>query len=347
MGLSKKIRVGVIGNGSIAIHRHIPEYAALDSVELAAFCDTEESRARDAARQHGGKVYTDYREMLQVEDLDAVSVCTPNADHAPISIDAMKAGLHVLCEKPMATSREEAEGMIQTARENGVQLMIGHNQRLMPPHVKAKEILSGGSLGRVLSFRTAFAHGGPEGWSVEGPGGWFFQKERAFVGAMGDLGVHKTDLIRWLLEEEISEVGAFVDTLDKEKTDVEDHAALILRTESGIIGTLTASWTHYPGEDNSTVLYCEGGHIRIAEDPGHPVVVHRTDGTVEKYKVGGVATNEEGGQTESGVIQAFIDSIQGGYEPLVPGTEGMKSLQVILTALEASEKRTILRVPSL
>ncbi|PTX49147.1 putative dehydrogenase [Melghirimyces profundicolus] len=341
----KKIRVGVIGCGSIALHRHIPEYAAHPGVELIAFCDIHEGRAQAAAKRHGGQAFTDYREMIHQTKLDAVSVCTPNADHAAASIEAMNAGLHVLCEKPMAVSREEGEAMIRASRENGVKLMIGHNQRLMPPHRKAKEILQEGSLGRVLTFRTAFGHGGPEGWSVEGPGGWFFRKEQAFVGAMGDLGVHKADLLRWLLDDEIDEVGAFIGTLEKEETDVEDNAVLMLRTRKGAVGTLAASWTHHPGEDNSTVLYCEHGQIRIAEDPVDQVVVRRTDGTVEKYEVGGIATNEEGGQTVSGVIDAFVDSILEDTEPLIPGEEGLKSLQVILSALESAEKKTVVRVP--
>ncbi|MFC4076996.1 Gfo/Idh/MocA family protein [Salinithrix halophila] len=341
-----QIKVGVIGCGSIAIHRHIPEYANNPHVELVAFCDTDRERATAAAMEYGGRVFTDYEELCKLEELDAVSVCTPNAYHAPISIAAARAGKHVLCEKPMATSREEAEEMIRAARESGVKLMIGHNQRLMPPHVKAKEILSTGTLGRVLTFRTAFGHGGPEGWSVEGPGGWFFQKEKAFIGAMGDLGVHKTDLVRWLLDDEVVEVSAFVGTLQKEGTDVDDNALLLLKTGKGAIGTLAASWTHQPGEDNSTILYCEKGLMRIGEDPQDQVIVQRTDGSVEKYQVGGIATNEAGSQTDSGVIAAFIDAILRDVDPLIPGEEGMRSLDVILAALEASVEKRVVPVGS-
>lgn len=338
----KKVRVGVIGCGSIAKHRHIPEYAANPQAELVAFCDVVEERAAEAAKQYGGNAYTDYRTMLAEAELDAVSVCTPNAYHAPISIAAAEAKKHVLCEKPMAVSREEALAMIEAAKRNGVYLMIGHNQRLMPPHVKAKEILGRGDLGRVLSFRTAFGHGGPEQWSVEGKGGWFFQKEKAFVGAMGDLGVHKADLIRWLLDDEIVEVGAFVELLDKTETDVDDHAVCILRTRKGIVGTMIASWTHYAGEDNSTTLYCEKGVMKIGSDPRDQVIVELSNGSVERYQVGAIATNEV--QTNSGVIDAFINSIVTNTPPAISGEEGLKSLQVILTALESAEKRVIARV---
>ncbi|MGV2806767.1 gfo/Idh/MocA family oxidoreductase, partial [Clostridium perfringens] len=129
--------------------------------------------------------YTDYQELLKNEKLDAVSVCTPHYLHAPMSIAAANAGLHVLVEKPMATTAEEGELMIEAARKNGVYLMVGHNQRLMPPHVKAKEILDSGKLGKVLTFRTSFGHGGPESWSRDGRDSWVFRKEEAIMGAMG------------------------------------------------------------------------------------------------------------------------------------------------------------------
>lgn len=115
--------------------------------------------------------------------------------------------------------------------------MIGHNQRFVPSHQKAKEIIENGELGKIYSFRTTFDHGGPEGWSIDGKASWFFQKDQAFIGAMG---VHKADLIRYLLGEEIREVAAFVETNAKTETDVDDNSVCILKTESGIIGT--ASW---------------------------------------------------------------------------------------------------------
>jgi len=338
----KKLRVGVIGCGSIAKYRHIPEYAAHPAVELVAFVDPVKERAEKMAKEYGGKAFSNYEEMFEQESLDAVSVCTPNAVHAQASIAAAQRGIHVLCEKPMATSADEAEKMIETAQKNRVKLMIGHNQRLMPPHVKAKEILESGTLGKVLSFRSTFAHGGPEGWSVDGKDSWFFRKDEAFVGAMGDLGVHKIDLIMWLLGEKLVEVNAMMDTLQKD-ADVDDHAVMVVRTESGALGVITASWTHAPGEDNSTILYCDNGIMRIGTDPVDQVIVEKKDGSVERYQVGAIATNEEGGQVHSGVIDAFVNSILGDKPVLIPGEEGYQALKVVLAAIEsAREKRTVL-----
>ena len=236
-----KIRVAVIGCGSIAKYRHVPEYAALENVELVAFVDPIIERAEEYANIHGGKAFSDYKEMLEQVKPDAVSVCTPNYLHAPMTIDAANAGAHVLVEKPMAVTDEEAAAMIEAANKNGVHLMVGHNQRFMPPHVKAKEILKSGVLGKVLTFRTSFGHPGPDSWSIDGAESWFFRKPEAIMGAMGDLGVHKSDLIRWMLDDEVTEVAGFVGTLDKKDTDVDDNASCLLRMKSGAMGTLVAS----------------------------------------------------------------------------------------------------------
>lgn len=329
----KKIRVAVIGCGAIAQRRHIPEYAGNPNVELIAFVDPKLDRAQEVAAQYGANAYASYEDMLKEEKPDAVSVCTPNGLHAEHSIAAAKAGAHVLVEKPMAVTDEEAEQMIAAAKEAGVYLMVGHNQRLMPPHVKAKQILDSGVLGRVLTFRTSFGHPGPEGWSLDGRESWFFRKEEAAMGAMGDLGVHKSDLIRWLLNDEVAAVTGFIGTLDKKDTDIDDNATIVLRMKSGALGSLVASWTYYKGEDNSTVIWCENGVLKIGTDPEDQVIVELRNGSIERHKVGAIATNEA--QTTSGVIDEFVNSIITQTPPSISGEEGRKSLQVILGAFES------------
>lgn len=328
-----KLRIAVIGCGAIAIRRHVPEYAQNPNVELVAFSDPVTERAEKLAETYKAQAFADYETMLKNVKVDAVSVCTPNDLHAPAAIAAANAGAHVLVEKPMATTAAEGLAMIEAAHCNGVYLMVSHNQRLMPPHVKAKEILVSGRLGKVLTFRTSFGHPGPEGWSLDGRNSWFFRKAEAVMGAMGDLGVHKSDLIRWLLDDEVSEVVAFVETLHKAGTDVDDNSICLLRMKSGTIGTLAASWTYYKGQDNSTVLWCENGMMKIGTHPEDQVIVELRGGTIERYKVGAIATNEQ--QTYSGVIDAFVNSILTKTPPEISGEEGLRSLQVILAAFES------------
>lgn len=340
----RKVKVGIIGCGSIATHRHLPEYMLNDHVEIVAVCDSVEERAKEKGRMYHANVYTDYKELLMDSNIEAVSVCTPNYLHAPITIAALNAGKHVLCEKPMATSKEEALAMIEAAERNNRKLMIAHNQRLVESHVQAKKIIDSGEIGKIYSFRTAFGHGGPEGWSVDGADSWFFQKEKAFIGAMGDLGVHKTDLLRYLLNEEIIEVAAFVETSSKQDSTVDDNAVCILKTETGIIGTLAASWSYVAKEDNSTIIYGEKAVLRLEDDPDYSLIVQYKNGKTDKHKLGEIQSNENGGQHNSHVIDQFINCIVEDKEAPIDGYEGMKSLNVILASLESYETKKIVKI---
>lgn len=335
------IGIGVIGCGSISIYRHVPEYASRKDCKLIGYYDPKSERAQKLADQYGGKVYATLEELLADDEIQAVSVCTSNQYHAPISISALEASKHVLCEKPMAISEDEAKEMIATAEKTGKFLMIGHNQRLTPAHRRAKEILKTGELGRVLTFRTTFGHGGPENWSQDkGLHTWFFKKEDAFIGSMGDLGVHKADLIRWLIGDEIVEAKAFVTTLDKindkgEKIEVDDNAVCVLRSQNGIYGTLTASWTYYGAEDNSTVLYCSNGVMKIYDNPEFPIEVTMKNREKIFYKLGKMQTNES--QSSSGVIDMFVDSINSGKQPEISGEEGLAALRIVLACLDSAK----------
>lgn len=330
-----KINVGVIGCGSIAEHRHLPEYGFNQHVNIFAVCDIVPKRAEAASQKYGSLVYTDYKALLKNPEIDAVSVCTPNYLHAEMTIAALNAGKHVLCEKPMATSLEDAMKMNEAAKKSGKKLMIGHNQRLVSSHQKAKRLIESGELGKVHSFRTAFGHSGPEGWSIDGKDSWFFKKNEAFIGAMGDLGVHKADLLRFILGEEFVEVAAFIETSAKANSDVDDNAVCILRTASGIIGSLAASWS-YVKEDNATIIFTEKATVRLEDDPDYSVIIHHRDGKTETFKLGTIQTNETAGQFNTEVIERFIKSIVEDTIPPITGEEGMKSLNVILGALESN-----------
>ncbi|MCK5802533.1 MAG: Gfo/Idh/MocA family oxidoreductase [Lentisphaeria bacterium] len=342
------VKFGFFGAGSIAIYRHACEIKANPWGEVVAIYDPIAERAEWLAEQYGAKVVDSEEELLAIEEIEAIVVATPNCHHARLTIAALEAGKHVLCEKPMATSLEDAKKMIATAEKTGKKLMIGHNQRLMPPHIKARELIQAGAIGDVLSFRTSFGHGGPETWSQDnGPHTWFFRKEMAFVGTMGDLGVHKTDLIRWLLDSEVEEVGAFVDTLAKknekdELITVDDNAVCILRMANGAMGQLTASWTYGAAEDNITVIYGTKGQMVLGANPDFPVEISLTNGEQAQFKVGAVATNEV--QVPSGIPDEFIDCILDDEKPSISGEEGLKALAIVIACLKSSESKKIVKV---
>ena len=285
------LNIGVIGCGKIAQVRHIPEYAANENCTLTAFFSPNAKRAEDMAAKYGGKVYASAEELFADPEIDAVSICAANYAHAELSIKALEAGKHVLCEKPMAVTIEDCEAMLAAAEKAGKRLMIGQNQRLAKAHLCAKELLEQGEIGKVVSFRSSFGHGGPETWSISpGKDTWFFDKKRAAMGAMADLGIHKTDLLRFLLGQDVVRTTARLCTLDKrgpndELIGVDDNAFCIYEMSGGAFGTMTASWTYYGAEDNSTVLYGTEGIMRIYDDPAHSIVVIKADGSRKFYDV--------------------------------------------------------------
>ena len=209
------IRIGIIGCGKIAQVRHLPEYAANPHVELAGYYDLNTQRAQEMAAQYGGKVYESYFDLLNDPSIDAVSICVENRSHAEITTYALYAGKHVLCEKPMAVTLAECESMVAAAERNGKHLMIGHNMRFDPVHRKAKELLDGGIIGDIITFRTTMGNAGPENWSMEAGSTWFFDKQKAAMGALSDLGIHKVDLLQYLTGQKVIETTAKVMTLNK------------------------------------------------------------------------------------------------------------------------------------
>ena len=286
------LKIGILGCGKIAQVRHIPEYADNPNCELVGFFNPTKSRAEDMAAKYGGKAYDTAEELLADPDIDAVSVCAANNAHAELTIKALKAGKHVLCEKPMAISLADCEEMVKVAHEQGKLLMIGQNQRLTKAHELAKKMIADGEIGKVITFRTAFGHGGPETWSITpGKNTWFFDKTKAAMGAMADLGIHKTDLIQFLLGENVVRTTAKLTTLDKRGADgnligVDDNAICIYEMADGVIGTMTASWTYYAAEDNSTVIYGTEGEMRIYDDPAHSIVLKKKGGGAQVLRRG-------------------------------------------------------------
>ncbi|MBR6186404.1 MAG: Gfo/Idh/MocA family oxidoreductase [Clostridia bacterium] len=335
------IRVGIAGCGRIAQTRHLPEYRERADVQIAGLFDLNLERARALAEQYGAKAFDSYEAMLRDRSIDAVSVCSTNVAHADMAVAALNAGKHVLCEKPMATTLADCERMAAAARQSGKTLMIGQNQRLAAAHVKAKELIENGEIGRVITFSTAFRHGGPETWSVDpGAGTWFFDKNRAAMGAMADLGIHKTDLIQFLIGQTVVEVRAAVCTLDKKFADgslisVDDNAFCFFRMSGGAVGTMTASWTDYGAEDNSTVIYGADGVLSLYAHPDHSVMLQKRGGETMYFDVDTIQTNDH--QTKSGVIDLFVDHLLDPAKPCISGESVLTAMRAVFAAMESSE----------
>lgn len=342
------VKIGIIGCGKIAQVRHIPEYLANPNAEVYGFYDINPDRAKELAKKYNGKAYPTWEAMLSDPEITAVSVCAANHVHGEITVAALRAGKHVLCEKPMAISLEECEAMVKAAEASGKYLMIGQNQRLAGAHLKAKELIAQGTIGRVLTFRTTFGHSGPESWSIDpGSNVWFFDKSKAAMGVMADLGIHKTDLIQYLLGSRIVKVQAMLTTLDKKDAagnpiSVDDNAICIYQMENGVTGTMTASWTYYGAEDNTTVIYGTKGELRLYDDPVYSLRQINADGTRIDYCLDRIQTNDN--QTASGVIDQFIACLTEGKEPEISGKNVLHAMKAVFAAIESSDRGRMVEI---
>ena len=284
--MAEKLKVGIIGTGMIAVSGHIPAWKNLkDDVELIGAADILEDRAKLVAESEGiPHAYGDWREMLDELDLDVVSVCTPNCYHHEQTIAALQAGAHVLCEKPVATSRADAVEMFDEADAQGKQLMVGQTARFSERSRAAKEICDAGRLGEIYYAEAYYMRrrGIPK-W------GQFHMMEHSGGGPIYDLGVHALDLLFWLLgnpavqtvssiavtklgnqdeglAESLAESGAPIGVLtprpyDCREFDVEDMAAGFIRLEGGIAVHFKTSWAaNIPENTGQTlILGTEGG----------------------------------------------------------------------------------------
>ena len=338
------IKVGVIGCGSISRQRHVYEYAHNKDVEIVGYYDFKKERAEAMAKDFGGKVYDTAEELINDSNIDAVSVCVANAFHAENTIAALNAGKHVLCEKPMATTYEDCLAMIEAAKKNNKHLLIGQNQRLTPTHKKVKELIASGEYGKVISFQTTFGHGGPESWSADKSANtWFFKKDAASFGSMADLGIHKLDLIRYLVTDEYSTVYSKQVVLDKKFPDgtpieVDDNSVEVLSFKNGAFGTVTTSWTVYGEEVQQTTLFLEKGVMKLYADPQYSLIVVKADGTVDKFQLDVIQTNDDEQQASSGVIDEFVSAILEDRHSVLDASDVIGSMKAVFACVTSNQE---------
>lgn len=349
-------KIGIIGCGKIAQVRHIPELSVNPNAEVVGYYNPTIARAEQMAAKYGGKVYADIDTMLADPEIDAVVISLANTAHAEVTIKALEAGKGVLCEKPMATTIEECEAMAAAAERTGRALMIAQNQRLTTAHMYARKLISEDEIGRVLTFRTTFGHGGPEGWSINpGKNTWFFNKGVAAMGAMADLGIHKTDLIQFLLEQNVVSVKATLSTVDKTDAEgkpigVDDNAICLYTMSGGAIGTMTASWTYYGREDNSTVLYGTKGIMKIYENPEYAIEIIKPGEHPRKLDIEPIQTNDN--QTASGMTDLFVETLEKTDRSMLAknafflsGRSVIPAMRAIFAAIKSSEEGIEVRIP--
>ncbi|CAN5807750.1 Gfo/Idh/MocA family oxidoreductase [soil metagenome] len=253
------IRVGVIGAGNIATLGHIPGLRRTRDAEVVAICDQDLTRANDvAARLRIGAAYDDHRRMLGEVPLDAVTVATPPSGHAPVVLEALRVGVHVLCEKPLATNLSDAERMVEAADRAGVILAMNMQFRMLRETMALRSAVESGHLGRVHYAHIRYLrHDFPPR-----PGSWTTERRLSGGGALSDMGPHVIDLALWLCgASSARSVEAHMHPTAPRGSDVgaraseplvEDFASLRLRLDTGATAVVECSW-RFPGTDESRI----------------------------------------------------------------------------------------------
>jgi dTDP-4-amino-4,6-dideoxygalactose transaminase/predicted dehydrogenase len=315
---TKKIRIGIIGCGQMG-EWHWDAYRKNPNVECVAFVDTDRSRAERFVSKTPGNIYTDYREMIKQEKLDGVSICTLPSTHHPIVMDLLNAGVHVLCEKPLAMSVDEARAMTQKANEKNLRLLTAFKFRFFDEVQEAKAILQKGSLGKILNFRVMI------GGQTDMAGTWFVNKDLSGGGVVIDNGPHAFDLVRYLLGDIDSvraQVGHYQDL------PVEDTAQLACRLKNGGTGTVDISWNLPTPSKNYCEIYGEEGTILLD-----------FSGLTYKFKtwnewkvLPNKASNKEAFNRQ---IDHFINAIAGTPASVTTNEDGLKAQELIELAYKS------------
>ena len=331
-----RLRIGIIGCGGIANNKHMPSLKAINRADMVAFCDLIPERAEKAAKEYGiegAKVYTDYKELLKDETIDVCYVLTPNRMHADITIDALHAGKHVMCEKPMAKTAADARRMVAAAKETGKKLTIGYQHRQKPASQYLKSVVERGDLGEIY-YANAYAirRRGTPNWGV------FLNEYEQGGGPLIDIGTHSLDVTLYLMNNYKPRmvVGTKYKKVEDpqggnpwggwgpdENTTLEDAAFGFIVMENGATITLEATWalnTDSPIPEGSCRLCGSKAGASMINDKVklNTTEFNRQTVTDVNLSAGGVAFYD-GFQPTPAIVEQmrWLDAIENDTDPVV------------------------------
>jgi len=323
------IKVGLIGGGGIA-SAHIRGYRAHgDVIRVIAVADAFEETAKRRAEELGAAAYTDYRDMIANEELDAVDICLPHHLHADAIVAAADAGLDVLCEKPLCLTPDEARRVNDAVRANGVILMCAHNQLFMPAVAKAKELLDSGAIGTVYEVRTTdsfFNDFDPANM------GWRAHASTSGGGELIDTGYHPSYLMLHLAGARPVEATAMLSTHRLTFMEGEDSAQVLIRFRNGVVGQLVTSWAYEPA--TSTERFSAVGELGSLTSDGTTVSYRLRSGEEESFTYEPV-------DTFVAEIGCFAECLANGTRPPHTEEEGIQVLGMLLAAYESANEKSI------
>jgi len=344
--MPKKLKIGIIGSGSIAQVNHMPAYASMpDLCEIVAVCDVNPETAQKAAEKFGvAKTYVDYRKLLEDPEIDAVTIATPNAFHLHPTVDALKAGKHVLCEKPLAMNAAEAKLMCRAAKEAGKILQVGLQLRFSGPAIFLKQYIDHGHMGQIYYARAqALRRRGVPSWGV------FIDKEKQGGGPLIDIGVHILDLTLSFMgyPKPVSVSGATWHHLgknpdlanawgdyDRGKFTVEDFAVGLIKFQDGSAVSLESSFmANLDGNPYQTQLFGTKSGALVKPFGEESLKIY-SEQDRQLFNMDPINIPKVD-QPHFAEVRAFLEAILNGTPSPVPGEQGL-ILNAIIDALYQS-----------
>ncbi|HEX7063694.1 MAG TPA: Gfo/Idh/MocA family oxidoreductase [Bacillales bacterium] len=324
------MKVGMISFAHMHAFAYAEHLNAHTDVEITSIWDEDRARGKEMAEKYHCDFYSDLREMLGT-DVEAVVVCSENSKHKEHVIAAAQAKKHILCEKPIATEVQDAQAMIQTCKAEGVILQVAYPVRFALAMEETKQLIQSGTIGDVVAIN-GVNHG-------QMPGGWFIEKELSGGGSATDHIVHIMDLIRWMLNDEVRNVYAELDTRFYD-IDVEDCGMVSLELESGVIVSIDPSWSRpktFPrwGDAEMNITGTKGTLFVDAFRQNSQFYNDRDD------KIEDLPWADD---PDERLISDFIQCVQEGREPSITGEDGLRTLEVVKAAYESSQTGKVIKL---
>ncbi len=333
-----QVGVGMIGSRFVA-EIHAESFASIPNADIVAVASPTEEHVSDFASRHDiPKHFTDYRELLELREVDVVVLGLPNYLHCQACCDAAAADKHVICEKPLCTTMEEADEMIEACASAGVKLMYAEELCFAPKYVRAKQLVDSGALGDIYLLKQCEKHDGPHA-------DWFWDVELSGGGVTLDMGCHGFEFFRWVLDkpEAVSVYADMATHVHADRTRGDDDAIIIVEFEGGARGIAEESWIKKGGMDDRAEIYGSEGVVFADLLRGNSLVTYSDVGY--DYAVEKAATTRGWSFTVyeeawnygfPQEMQHFADCIINDEEPLETGEDGKKVMEIIFAAYESA-----------
>lgn len=329
-----KLNVAVIGVGAMG-RSHARVYSDMDNIELAAVCDANKEAAKKIADKHKTNCYFDYRDMLEKEKIDAVSVCVPTLLHKKVAVDVIKNKISLIVEKPIATTIKEAQEIINEAEKSKVKLMVGHIERFNPVVIELKKRIEENELGKI--YKVHCVRLSP------------FPQRVVDVGVIVDLAIHEIDILKHIINSKIKRV--YAETAQRIHSANEDLLIGTIRFENNVLGVINANWLTPKKVREITITGEKGMFVAnyltqelyfyenefVKDNNDNSSFMNVIEGKMVKIKI----ENKEPLKNE---LEAFTEAIAKGKQPPVTGKDGMEALQIAQKFIESSKKNKVVEL---